>query len=49
MVGCCCGMQILLASGKAKPGPLVTTVLFWRAGTALHGRLQKIDVFLKAN
>lgn len=27
----------------------VPSVLFWRAGAALHGRLQKIDVFLKAN
>lgn len=35
--------------GKAKPGLYVPSVLFWRAGAALHGRLQKIDVFLKAN
>lgn len=35
--------------GKAKPGLRVPSVLFWRAGAALHGRLQKIDVFLKAN
>lgn len=43
------GPLIPFAFGKAKPGPLVTAVPFWRAGTALHGRLQKIDVFLKAN
>lgn len=35
--------------GKAKPGLHVPSVPFWRAGAALHGRLQKIDVFLKAN
>lgn len=35
--------------GKTKPGLHVPSVLFWRAGAALHGRLQKIDVFLKAN
>lgn len=40
---------ILFAFGKAKPGPPVPAVPFWRAGAALHGRLQKIDVFLKAN
>lgn len=35
--------------GKAQPGLHVPSVQFWRAGAALHGRLQKIDVFLKEN
>lgn len=43
------GPFIPFVFGKAKPGPCVPAVLFWRAGAALHCRLQKIDVFLKAN
>lgn len=43
------GPFILFVFGKDKPGPHMPSVLFWRADNALHGRLRKIDVFLKAN
>lgn len=43
------GLFSPFACGKAKPGPHLPGVPFWRASAALQGRLQKIDVVLKTN